>query len=188
MLQLETGITKSLRHGLAVEVDLSAPDSAVPDPDPLFVQTTNWLLCEGGPPVPETAAATRRPTDPPARAALADLAGAGPVEDAVIVPLAQAYYAQLGYEPSIPGALVAVCDMFFGRITDGGVHPAVGAGCIGWYWWMTEHLPDHRVVRACHEASQRWRHAPQPWAVENEIRAMATAWQADHRSHVPVIA
>lgn len=116
LLQLETGIAKSLRHGLPVEVDLSAPDSAAPDPDPLFVQTTNWLLCEGGPPVPETAAATRQSTDPPARAALADLARsepAGEVEEAVIVPLAHAYYEELGYEPSIAGALVAVCDMFF---------------------------------------------------------------------------
>lgn len=188
LLELETGIAKSLRHGLPIDVDLSAPNSAAPDPDPVFVQTTNWLLCEAGPPVPEMAAATRKATDPPARAALADLAGSEPAEDAVIVPLAHAYYEQLGYEPSIAGALVAVCDMFFGRITDGGVHPAVGAGCIAWYWWMTEDLPDHQVVRACHEVSQRWRRASQPRVVENEICAMATAWQADHRSHVPVIA
>jgi len=188
LLQLETGITKRLRHGLRTDVDLSAPNSAAPDPDPVFVQTTNWLLCEAGPPVPEMAAETQQPTDPPARAKLADLARSGPVDEAVIVPLAHAYYEQLGYEPSIAGALVAVCDMFFGRILAGGVHPAVGAGCIGWYWWMTEHLPDHRVVRACKEASERWLHAPQPTVVEDEIRAMATAWQADHQSHVPVIA
>jgi hypothetical protein len=89
-------------------------------------------------PRPETAAETRRPTDPPARVALAesDLVG-----ETAIRPLVQAYYRELGYEPSIAGALVAVCDMFFGRILDGDVHPAVGVGCIGWYSWMTEDIP-----------------------------------------------
>lgn len=187
LLQLESGIESHLRRGLRSEVDLSAPNGTAPDPDPLFVQTTNWLLSEAGPPLPETADATRQPTDPPARVALADLAGSGPVEEVVIVQLAHAYYEQLGYEPSTAGALIAVCDMFFGRITDGNVHPAVGAGCIGWYSWMTEHVADHRVVLACNEASQRWVHTPHRSAVEEEIRAMAAAWQADHQSHVPVL-
>jgi len=139
---------------LRTEVDLSAPNGAAPDPDPLFVRATNWLLCEAGAlGLPEIAAATRRPSDPPARVALADLARSG--SEAVIVPLAHSYYEQLGYETSIAGALVAVCDMFFGRVTDGGVHPAVGAGCIGWYSWMTDHLPEHRVVRACHAVRAR---------------------------------
>jgi hypothetical protein len=128
-----------------------------------------------------------KPIAPPARVALADLAGSGPVEEAVITQLAHTYYEQLGYEPSTAGALIAVCDMFFGRITDGDVHPAVGAGCIGWYSWMTEHVADHRVVLACNEASQRWVHTPHRSAVEKEIRAMAAAWQADHQSHVPVL-
>lgn len=187
LLELESGIGRHLRRGLRAEVDLSAPNGTASVPDPLFVQTTNWLLCEAGPPMPETAAATRQPADPPARVALADLAGSGPFEEAAIAPLAHAYYEQLGYEPSIAGALVAVCDMFFGRIVDRGVHPAVGAGCIGFYSWMTEHVPDHRVVLACNEASQRWVDTPQPSAVEDEIRAMAAAWQADHQSHVPVV-
>ena len=98
----------------------------------MLVQTTNWLLCEAGLQVPEMAAATL-PTHRPAGPRGAGRSG--PLHDTVILPLADASYQQLGYEPSIARALVAVRDMFFERILTAACTrrsaPAASAGTRG---------------------------------------------------------
>jgi hypothetical protein len=173
MTVLEEGFVRQTRVRLRGErVDLSPPDPAGADPDPAFVHATNWLLCEAGSDgVPEIAASSSGPSDPPSRRTLLELAcQSGPDWEQDVERATRAYYEDVGYEASIAGALRAVCDLYFGRILTGAVHPAIGAGCIGWYSWMTNHLPDHDAVQACGDAWDKWTTSTQRAYIENDIR------------------
>lgn len=191
LLLIEEGCARDIRRRLHAGVDLSVPAGVSVDPDPLFVRATNWLLCESGCDwLPNLAAETRGPNDSAARVALAKLARGDQdmaVWDAMVEPIARAYYEEIGYEASRAGALVAVCDLYFGRIVAGVVHPVVGVHCIAFFSWMTTDLADHWVVQACARIVDRWLTSRQRSDVDDEIRSMAAAWQSTHESHVPIV-
>lgn len=197
MLPLENGVLIGLQRRLKIKLNLPIPPMDQDQPDPVFLRATDWLLHEGGCDwLPNLATETRARPDVPARAALAELLHDDRGPDAVgheewearVEPLACTYYEQLGYQATIAGALTAVCDLYFGRILAGSVHPAVGAGCIAWYHWMTTQVPDHAVVLACQRGVDQWKSATDRSIAEQAIRRMARAWRSEHQPYIPVVA
>ena len=187
MFTLEMGVARGLRRYGPVDPEF-LPELHIAAPDPVFLAATAWLLCEGGADaLAAFAAADRRVADRPARAALAEFAGDPPnhEREKVMEDLGRAYFEDVGYPATIAGALTAVCDLYFGRIAAGAVHPAVGVGCVAFYSWMTENVPGHDVVQACEALKGRWMADNDRPAVEMEMRALAHAWRRQHRSKVP---